>query len=85
MQIKCIYVHIYSHPPKVLVQTQITTQISSHLSVYHRKQTLNEVSINTAAFNSCNLCHKWHKWQTAGTTTYGLLEITSNIFVLSFI
>ena len=29
-----------------------------------------------------NLCHKW---QTAGTTAYGLLKITSNIFVPSFI
>ena len=32
-------------------------------------------------FNLCHLCYKWHKWQKAGTTTYGLLEIISNISV----
>ena len=35
----------YSHLPKVLVQTQISTHSSSHLSAYHRKYTLNEVSM----------------------------------------
>ena len=32
-----------------------------------------------------NLCHLCYKWQKAGRTTYGLLEIISNIFVSSFI
>ena len=36
---------VYSHLPKVHVQTQISTHISSHLSAYHRKYTLNEVAI----------------------------------------
>ena len=36
---------LYSHLPKVLVQTQIFTHNSSHLSAYNRKYTLNEVSI----------------------------------------
>ena len=35
----------YSHLPKVFVQTQISTHISSHVFAYHRKYTLNEVSI----------------------------------------
>ena len=38
-------IQYYSHLPKVLDQTQIFTRISSHLSPYHRKCTLNEVSI----------------------------------------
>ena len=37
--------YVYSHLPKVFVQTQISTHISSHLSAYHRKYTPNEVLI----------------------------------------
>ena len=36
---------LYGHLPKEFVQTQISTHNSSHLSAYHRKYTLNEVTI----------------------------------------
>ena len=40
-----MYLHNDSHLPKLHVQTQIATHISSHLFAYHIKCTLNEVWI----------------------------------------
>ena len=36
-------------------------------------------------FNLCDLCYKCYKGQTAGTLTYKMLQIISNIFVSLFI
>ena len=38
---------IYTPLPKVFVQRQISTHISSHISTYHNKYILNKVSIKS--------------------------------------